>query len=406
MNARKKDEIGPGTSVELASLESFTGAYVNAYREHISAKDMDEMHTPQFYRAYPFSTDIYLLGNGAVCAFFKKSNRARLAAIEGDFTDAKARLDSQDLDFMVTFPPFTTFNEDEAKRIARLNSERDLRESRRLEMLTAAETHISGIHQDIQSVADLNPWLDAQAAEQRKKLDRARELIQELYKEVDVSREERLSRYMGQLSELMAFEKGEMEDAVGHVELEMETALEEMENRISGIETSLNDMGDTLDAVKIATLKMEKAGPGAEIRGNLEKIQTSVKDLTRNFKDIEREFNKAMAEFTEVKETVLRDSKRTYNLNERVTDLERTKIQVKQDMTNENQSMLKALEGRLNVMQMEIKNMANKRNSNDAAERQVVIESPIVETLEQTPEGTTVKKTVKKTTTKKTTRHK
>jgi hypothetical protein len=75
-------------------------------------------------------------------------------------------------------------------------------------------------------------------------------------------------------------------------------------------------------------------------------------------------------------------------------------------MTNENQSMLKALEGRLNVMQMEIKNMANKRNSNDAAERQVVIESPIVETLEQTPEGTTVKKTVKKTTTKKTTRHK
>ncbi len=404
MNARKKDEVGPGTSVDLKALENFTGAYISAYREHISAKDMDEMHTPQFYRGYPYSVDIYLFGNGAVCAFFKKSNRAKLAAVEGDFADAKTRLDSQDLDFMVTFPPFTTFNEDEAKRIARADVERDLRESRRLELLTAADSHISGIHQDIQSVVDLNPWLDAQAAEQRKKLDRARELILELYKEVDVSREERISDYMSQLSELMAFEKGDMEDAVGQVELEMETALEEIDNRISGLESSLSDMGDTLDTVKVATLKLEKAGPGPETRGTLEKIQTSIKDLTRDFKDIEKEFNSAMAEFTEVKETIMRDGKRTYNLNERVTDLERNIAILKQNPAKDVLSAVKALEGRFNILEKNIRDRA--RMSDIQNEAPIVIESPVVETIETTPEGATVKKTVKKTTTKKTTRHK
>ncbi|MFO7619082.1 MAG: hypothetical protein R6W91_05445, partial [Thermoplasmata archaeon] len=143
MNAKKIDEGEPGPARGTESLENFVGSYLNAYREYISGKDMDEIHTPQFFKAYPFTAEIFALSNGAVCVMFKKGSRSKFSVVDGDFEDVMSRLKAQSLDFMLVFPPFTDFTGDEAGRLARMDADRDLKSSRRLEMLTAAETHIS-----------------------------------------------------------------------------------------------------------------------------------------------------------------------------------------------------------------------------------------------------------------------
>ncbi|MFO7619468.1 MAG: hypothetical protein R6W91_07460, partial [Thermoplasmata archaeon] len=276
------------------------------------------------------------------------------------------------------------------------------------------------IHNDIQSVADLNPWLDQQAAEQRAKLNKARELILELYKEVDISREERLSDYMRQLSEVMAFEKEGIEEVTGEMELQMETALEEMESRLAELEKAIEavrresgavgkvgaGIAELSKSVKEMNSRLDKIEASASKDSGAEKLQASFKELSRSFRDIEKEFNSSQTDASEIKETVLRDSKRTYNLNERVTDLERLTANTKKDAGKDSMAAVRALEGRLNVLDKAIKDMSRKRAQPEVNAKPVVIESPVVETVETKPGGTTVKKTVKRTTTKKTTRSK
>jgi len=413
MSEKKKGNAEPVQAIEPKSLENFMNTYMNAYREYITGKDMDEIHTPQFFKGFPFSADIYAMPNGSVCTLFKKSNRSRFTSLEGDFETVLARLKNQDLDFMTVLPPFTSFTEEEAKRLARMDADKDLKSSRRLEMLTAAESHISSIHNDVQSVADLNPWLDQQAAEQREKLDKARALILELYNEVDISREERFSDYMRDLSEVMAFERGDMEEVASQIELEVETAIEEMETRLSGLEDAINGLGKKFGASEKSLLlvsglgqrldKLENVGSNSDLKQSIDGLQDSLKELNSDFREMEKGFKSITSDFSEIKETVLRDSKRTFNLNERITDLERLTANMKSDTGKENVAAVKALEGRFNVMDKNLKDLARMVVQPVSP---VVVESPVVETVERTPSGATVKKTVKKTTTKKTTRSK
>ena len=264
MSAKKKEESVPESGINIKNLDTFINDYMNAYKEYISSLEMDTLHLPQFYKGFPFTVEIYTLPNNAVCALFKKSNRSKISLLEGSYDGVKARIRNQDFDFLQTFPPFTSFTSDEAGRIGRLDGERDIKASRRLEMLTAAESHISGIHSDIQSMVDLNPWLDQQAAEQRKKLDKAKNLIMELYNEVDLSKEERFADYSRQLTEAMAFERGEMEEVAGALELELETAMEGLEARLAVLEESL----------------------GAHKHDALNKLENNVSELARSLRDV------------------------------------------------------------------------------------------------------------------------
>lgn len=402
----------PDAARDSKSLENFVSDYMNGYREYITSKDMDEIHTPQFFKGYPFSADIFELPNGAVCALFRKSNRSKYSAQQGDFEDLMVKLKDPDFDFMQVFPPFTEFTAEEAKRLARTDADRDLKSSRRLEMLTAAESHIADIHNDIQAVVDLNPWLDQQTMEQKKKLDRARELILELFNEVDISREERFSDYLRQLTEVMAFEKGEMEEVTGEMSIQMETALQEMDARLDELEDEMaareKESADAVKGIAMRLNSLEKGGSTKELASSLSKLQSAFRDLSREFQGVEKTFDAQNSEYAEVKDTVERDSKRTYNLNERVTDLERATANLKKEAGKDNMAAVKALEGRMNVMEKDLRTVAKKAERMSAvSEQPVVVESPVVETVETTPDGKTVKKTVKRTTTtKKTTRSK
>ena len=158
MCAKKRDDVDSdesigepmsGMEIDSQSMEDFVKDYLDAYREYLSNKDMDERHLPQFYKGFPFVVEIYALPNKAVCALFKKSNRSKFALQDGDFEEIMTKVRGKSFDFLQTFPPFTNFDEDEAQRLAEIDADRDLKASRRLELLGAAEAHIDEIHDDV-----------------------------------------------------------------------------------------------------------------------------------------------------------------------------------------------------------------------------------------------------------------
>lgn len=383
---------------------------------------MDPLHLPPFYKDFPYDTVAYSLPNGSLCVIFAKGKRSALNIRDADFNDVQARLKMQDFDFMSVFPPFTEFSENESRRLARLDADRDMKSSRRLQLLTAAETHLAEMHADIQAMVDLNPWLDQQSEEQKRKLSRANELITELYAEVDMSREERFSDYSRQFAEIMAFEKGDLESVASEIEVEMETALEQMDARIASVEESLksnpkseaverlgNTVAELTRGMKEASAKiksLERGNSVQDLEDTLSEIKDIVKETSGKLATLEKEFEEVKSDVAlsqEIKETVFRDSKRTYNLNERVTELERSISSLTKESGKSSKSEFKALEGKLNVMEKDLKDFVRTYvDSENAARQPQLVTSPPEYSV--TPAGT-IKKTTR-TTTRKTTRSK
>ena len=422
MSAKKKEESEPEPVSNSKSLETFIGNYMESYRDYLSSREMDAMHMPQFYKGFPYSIEIHSLPNRAVCVLFKKGARSKLTAMDSDFEAVMARARAQDFDFLEIFPPFTRFTPEEASRLAKLDADKDLKASRRLEMLAAAEAHLSEIHTDIQAVVELNPWLDQQSEEQRKKLDKAKGLIKELYSEVDISREERFSDYSRQLSEVMAFEKGDMEEVASEITLEMETALEEMDGRIASLETAVKDNPVKPDSIivleesiaeltrnmrdamaKIKTI--ERSGAMGDLDDTISEFRDILKENSKTISNLNKEFEAVkndVALSQEIKETVFRDSKRTFNLNERVTELERLLASMKSESGKSPKSDYKALEGRMNVMENDLKDYIRNYVDSEVASKQEPLHLRTTEPeITVTPSGT-IKKTTRTTTRKRT----
>ncbi|MCK5309664.1 MAG: hypothetical protein KAJ33_04090 [Thermoplasmata archaeon] len=437
MCAKKRDDVDSdesigepmsGMEIDSQSMEDFVKDYLDAYREYLSNKDMDERHLPQFYKGFPFVVEIYALPNKAVCALFKKSNRSKFALQDGDFEEIMTKVRGKSFDFLQTFPPFTNFDEDEAQRLAEIDADRDLKASRRLELLGAAEAHIDEIHDDVKSLVELNPWLDQQTEAQKDKLDRAKELINELYREVDIDKDERFSDYSRQVMELMAFEKADMEEVASGLEIQLEEALEEMGERIFAVEDSMdshehddvksvgaleNDLAELTKTVREMNLKLKDVanGDGAseEMEMELSKAQRQIKDSAKTISGIKKEIKSMQGDLAiskEIKETVFRDSKRAHNLNERTTELERDIKALKKETGKKGSSPseIKAMEGKLNVLEKKLKDYTNKTVKREISKIPMPDPVPVVTTVTETiPQADgTVKKTTKKTTTKKT----
>lgn len=440
MCAKKKDDSEPVSDTD--ELEVFVSKYMDAYRSYLNEKDMDERHLPQFYKGFPFNAEIYRLPNEAVCVLFRKSNRSKLAVMDGNYDDVKGKLDDRALDFMQVFPPFTSFDAEGAERLAHLDAERDLKVSRRLEILSNTEIHIDEIHEDMKGMLELNPWLDEQAKTQKEKLDRAKELILELYKEVDMGEEEKFADYAHSLMEIMAFERAEMETVAGEVEVEMESVLQEVDERTAKIEKSFESYGKALNTnmseleqqVKDMKKNLDKAlkdgGKSGDFEGQLKelrlrvdalaegegmsdeldmaltKVRGSLKDTKAEMIELKKEFKKLQKDVTvtkEIKDTVFRDSKRTHNLNDRVSDIEKELKALSKTAAGKNQkSEIKALEGKLNVAKKEILDQVKLAVEKEVARAVKRIKTEAPPPPVEMPKGATMKKTTKKKTTKKT----
>ena len=437
MCAKKREELDsdefegepePVMEIDSQSIENFVNDYLTAYRDYLSSKDMDERHLPQFYKGFPFTVEIYALPNKAVCALFKKSNRSKFALQDGDFEEIMSKVRGKSFDFLQTFPPFTNFDEDEASRLAEIDADRDLKASRRLELLGAAEAHINDIHDDVKSMVELNPWLDQQTEAQKEKLDRAKELINELYREVDIDKDERFSDYSRQVMELMAFEKADMEEMTGEMEIQLEEAMEEMNERIFAVEDSMDshehddvksvgkledDLAELTKTVREMNLKLKDMGNGGDTSEELEmeisKVQRQVKDTVKGISDLKKEIKSMKGDLAlskEIKETVFRDSKRAHNLNERTTDLERDIKTLQKSTGKGSSSEIKAMEGKMNILDKKLRDYV--RDYTKRTVKQEISKIPKPEPAPAplpaapTPAGATIKKTTKKTTTKKT----
>ena len=416
----KEDETNMGPDEKPGKLEGFVDNYLNSYRSYLAEKKMDEKHMPGFYKEYPFVAEAYVFPNKAVCVLFKKSNRSKVVVLEGEYKDIKAKLDERSFDFMQVFPPYTNFSSDEAERLARVDADKDMKTTRRLEMLSATEAHIGQIHDDINSVLDLNPWLDEQTKSQKEKVEKAREMLNDLYKEVEVSQEERFSDYSRLLMEIMAFEKEEVEEVAGEMEVELESAMEGFEGRMSKVEEGFETFGKAMNqsmraleqTVKEMKVKVSSISTGMEIPEEVEtalkKALDSNKDnaskidgLKRDIADIKKE----LVVFREIKETVFRDSKRTHNLNDRLSEIESDIIQLGKGADKEFKVQLKLLENRLNLMDKSVKNMVDSTIESEVENHINSMHTPPEITEEEgASKGSRIKKTTKKRTFKKTVR--
>jgi chromosome segregation ATPase len=393
------------------------GVMMCAYRNYLTEKDMDERHLPQFYKGFPFVAEVYRLPNEAVCVLFRKSNRSKLLVLDGEYDDVKSKLDEKALDFMQVFPPYTNFDQDEAERLAHLDAERDLKVTRRLEILSVAEVHLNDIQDDMNSMLELNPWLDEQAKTQKDKLTEAKELILELYKEVDTGEEERFAEYARAFMEIMAFERAEMEEVAGEIELQLETTLEEIEDRVTKIEENFEIYGQTINqnmdelesSVKKMSFKVdtldESEGISEEVDIALRKVRNSLKDTNSKITVIKKEIKDIKKEVTvagEIKDTVFRDNKRVHNLNGRVTDMEKKINDLSKGPGKDAKSQIKALEGKMNVLEKNLKDYTKKTILKEISKSisNLKVEAP--PPPETPPKGATMKKTTKKRTTKKT----
>ncbi len=417
MCAKKKVDDEPEPVKESDELEDFVSQYMDAYRSHLAEKDMDERHLPQFYKGFPFVAEVYRLPNEAVCVLFRKSNRSKLLVLDGEYDDVKSKLDERALDFMQVFPPYTNFNQDEAERLAHLDAERDLKVSKRLEILSATEVQMKEIHQEMNGMLELNPWLDEQTKGQKEKLDKAKELILELYREVETDEEERFAHYARAFMEIMAFERAEIEVVAGEMELQLETSLEEIDERLTKIEESSETYGKALNQsmgeleqtvkemkFKVDTLE-ESDGTSDEVDVALRKVRNSLKDTNSKMTEMKKEMKDIQKDVTisgEVKDTVFRDSKRMHSLNERVSDLEKSINRLPNEVRKEAKSQMKALDGKINIMEKSLKDYAKEAVKKEVTRSMATfkVETP-PPPPEMPPKGATVKKTRKKKTTKK-----
>ncbi|GAH15271.1 unnamed protein product, partial [marine sediment metagenome] len=151
---------------------------------------------------------------------------------------------------------------------------------------------------DVDKMLELNPWLDEQATNQIEKVGKARELIKELYKEIEIDADERFVRYERELMELQAFEKAEIEEIAGEVEEEVETAIGEIEEQMSevddqvsrleddfdelktGLKTGLDDIRKTIAELSIKVESMQTAGTmDKELEAEWKKLRDEIRKL-------------------------------------------------------------------------------------------------------------------------------
>lgn len=416
----KEEEAKQSSDEKLGKLEGFVDNYLNSYRSYLAEKKIDEKYMPGFYKDFPFVAEAYILPNKAVCVLFKKSNRSKINVLEGDYKVIKTKLDERSFDFMQVFPPYTNFTSGEAETLAHLDADKDMKITRRLEMLSAAEVHISQINDDINSVLDLNPWLDEQTKSQKEKVEKAREILNDIYKEVGTSLDEKFSDYSRLLMEIMAFEKEEVEEVAGEMEVELESAMEGFEARMSKVEEGFESFGRAMNqgiraleqTVKEMKVKVSSMESGIDIPEEVETALKKALDSNKenaarldNMKQDIASIKKDLVLSKDLKETVFRDSKRTHNLNERLSEIENDIIQLGKGADKEFKVQLKLLENRLNIVEKNVKNMV-----------ETAIESEVenhVNSMHAPPEipgedgiskGARVKKTTKKRTFKKTVR--
>ncbi|MDD4308219.1 MAG: hypothetical protein PHU53_05370, partial [Thermoplasmata archaeon] len=151
---------------------------------------------------------------------------------------------------------------------------------------------------------------------------------------------------------------------------------------------------------------LERSNSAQDLDDTLSEMKEIMKETSRKLATLEKEFEAVkndVALSQEIKETVFRDSKRTYNLNERVTELERSVTGLTKESGKSQKSEFKALEGKLNVLEKDLKDFVRTYVDSEMASRQPqLITSPPEYSV--TPAGT-IKKTTR-TTTRKTTRSK
>ena len=377
------------------AIETFLEEYAATYREHLGAKDIDERHLPLVYKGFPFVIEAYLHPNQSVTVLLKKSNRSRILVVDGEYEDVRNMIYEKSFDFLQVFPPYTRWTTDEAQRISIVDAERDLAESRRLELLGGIEAHIEDVKKEAENILKLNPWLDEQSKAQADKMDRARELITELYREMETDETERFARYEKELLEVQAFEKAEIEAIASDMEIEVETAISEVEEQFSEIENQFNEMEgnfeelkdeitgsiddlksdmeniqklkisliETLSKVENLEAKLDKVDGSDELLDDIKELREGDRKANTKIKNSEkaiRELKKNLVISEEIKDTVFRDSKRIHNLNERTTGLENQVQKLDTSRSKKTDNEVKALQKRLDKLD---KDMGKDRKS-------------------------------------------
>ncbi|MCK5038355.1 MAG: hypothetical protein KAS16_04595 [Thermoplasmata archaeon] len=431
------EDIMPMTDEDRKkAIETFLDEYSITYRDHLGAKDTDERHLPLVYKGFPFVIEAYLHPNHSVTVLLKKSNRSRILVVEGEFEDIRNMIYEKSFDFLQIFPPYTRWTTDEAQRMAIVDAERDLTESRRLELISGIEMHIDDVKKEAENILKLNPWLDEQSKAQAEKMIKARELITELYREMETDETERFARYEKELMDIQAFERVEIEAIASEMEVEVETAVGEMEEQFSEIENQFNEIEgnfeelkdnvndsiqdlkkdmENIDSLRIRLVeafstmenleaKMDNMDSSDDLVDDIKELRETGRKANNKIKNSEkdiRDLKKSIVVSEEIKDTVFRDSKRIHNLNERTTDLEKQieKLEAKKSKKTENE--VKALQKRLDKMDKDLNKMVEKAVIFELEARKPVYEE-VPPPPSTPPKGATVKRTTKKTTTKKT----
>ncbi len=427
----ENDALFMGDDLKKA-IEEFIDVYVANYKEYLGKMDIDERHLPSVYKGFPYSIEAFFHPNHSVSVLLKKSNRSRILIVEGEFEEVRSKISEKSFDFMQIFPPYTQWTEDEANRISILDADRDLASAKRLELLGGIESHMDDVKKESDNILQLNPWLDEQSKAQAEKIEKARILIQELYREIETDDHERFARYERELMEIQAFEKVEIEAIASEMEVEVETAIGEveeqfseieeqfngMEGQMSALEKEFNDLRDGLNdsfeglrkKLQATILKIDSLESIAdddkgnddllddikELRDTDRKTNTKVRNSEKEIKELKK--NTAITE--EIKDTVFRDSKRIHNLNDRTTDLEKEVEKLSTSKSKKLEQEIKALVKRFDKVDKDMNQKIAKAVVFELeAQKPVVIEET---STEPGPKGSTVKKTTKKTTTKKT----
>lgn len=417
------------------NVENFFTVYLKSYEETINARNINDGHLPSFYKGAPYNIEVHILPNNCLCALFKKSKETRCLAVGGDYDEIKKGLESRSFDFMKALAPHTELIEDEAWRMGRADAELDLENSRRMDLLADVEVHLEHVKKDVNSMLELNPWLDEHADTQTEKVNRARDLIKELYRVTEMDESERFARYERELMELRAFEGALIEKIAGEMEAEVESVVGELEGQMGLLEDKMAAIESELDAMKKSleggpereiaelrqmvvemTTKVDSvniaagAGMDDELEDEFKSIRSSLTKTTTKLGKLEKQVRDVKKEATitdEVKETVFRDSKRVHNLNERIGDIEAELKRLASETAKDFGPDIKAMKKRMDKFERDMQKKIEKMVVLEVEKHKppAVAETPPPPPSDETTgggKGKTVKKTTKTTRTKRT----
>lgn len=217
----KKDQLKPHEKDRMERMEKYINKYLEKYRSKVESEEIERDYLPNFYADQPFKIAGYFFSNRSVAFTFKAgAQMSEVEIVMGDYDIVREQLEDRTVDYFLGYPPYFSLSSEEAADNARHDAKIDMETAKRHLNLKSMKEYLAGLEKEIQDLARVNPWLKEKADSQTEKLSKSEKIIESLTQEIARQEDEKYSEYLrvlGTLEDIEPMEGEVPEDIEDHI---------------------------------------------------------------------------------------------------------------------------------------------------------------------------------------------